>query len=733
MSRIRRKKKPRGGTRRGRTRAARGSRARTIVRALAILVAVGAVGTAAGLVWLWPRCSGEGCPSVESLRNFEPAQASRVFDRDGRLLAHLAPERRIVVPLERIPAHVSGAFLSVEDRRFFEHEGVDVRRVFGALVRDVQSLSFRQGFSTITMQLARNVFPEHLTRAKTLRRKLWEVVLARQIENAFSKDEILEMYLNQIYLGNGLYGVEAAAQGYFGKPAVELQAEEAALLAALPKAPSTYDPRRNPEAARERRDLVLALMADAAVIGADEAEAARRRPIDLVPPAEASGDAPYAVAAIRKALRDRFGPDAETDGLRVYTGIDRTLQRAAARELERQLEAIERDELGDFRGPACGGGRAQDASACLQGLFVAVDARTGDVLALVGGRDFGLSQFDRATQARRQAGSAFKPFVYAAALADGMPVTTRLTGPGSDLYAGNGDYRPADHVADSTSLDMREALRLSSNRAAVALGEQVGVQNVVRTARAMGLTTPIPEYPSTFLGAADVVPLELVAAYTAFAMDGTVVTPRLIQRVEDADGRLLWEAPVERHRAIPPGVAYLTNSMMRDVVDRGTGYRARQAGLPYSVPAAGKTGTTNESADAWFVGVTPEIAAGVWIGFDERRRIMYGADGGKLAAPVWGRVLAEYYRDRAAPPAWAPPLDLVSLRIDRETGQIARDECPPDQVADEWFLPGTEPRDYCQLHGRPGLEGWLRRHIRDVGEWITGGRDRSDTIPDGSR
>src|SRR5688500_13633469 len=243
-----------------------------VLRALGIFALLAGVVGAAGLFWLWPRCSGASCPSVRALRDYTPPQASRVLDRDGRVLAHLAPERRIVVPLERIPARVAGAFLAVEDKRFFRHDGVDYRRAVGALVRDIQSLSFRQGFSTITMQLARNVFPEHLTREKTLKRKAWEIMLARQIEKEFSKDEILEMYLNQIFLGNGLYGVEAAAQGYFGKPATELDIEEAALLAAIPKAPTTYDPRRNEAAAVRRRNLVLLQMADAGLISAVEAQ-----------------------------------------------------------------------------------------------------------------------------------------------------------------------------------------------------------------------------------------------------------------------------------------------------------------------------------------------------------------------------------------------------------------------------------------------------------------------------
>jgi penicillin-binding protein 1A len=273
---------------------------------------------------------------------------------------------------------------------------------------------------------------------------------------------------------------------------------------------------------------------------------------------------------------------------------------------------------------------------------------------------------------------------------------------------------------------MRDAMRLSSNRAAVALGARVGIGRVVQVARGMGLTTDIPEYPSTVLGAADVVPLEFVSAYAAFANGGTLVTPRLITRVEDARGQVIWEAPVERRPALSPAVAFLTLELMKEVVDRGTGSGVRRAGLPYSVPAAGKTGTTNESADAWFVGVTPEIAAGVWIGFDRPQRIMRSASGGgALAAPVWGRVLAEYYRTRPAPAAWAAPLDLVASDVDMESGALAGSMCPTDQIRREWFLQGTEPTAYCPLHPEPRVDGWLRRTVRGIGERIGGSEGAS--------
>jgi penicillin-binding protein 1A len=696
---------------------------RRVNNVLGALLLVGMLGVVVGvgaLLYLWPRCSGADCPSVVSLRDYTPPQATRVLDADGQLLTHLAPERRIVIPLERMPRHVVGAFLAVEDKRFFNHNGVDYRRVGGAVLRNLRSGRFEEGFSTLTMQLARNVFPEHLTRAKTVRRKVWEVFVARDIEREFSKDEILEMYLNQIYLGDGYYGVEAAAQGYFGKSAREINAEEAALLAALPKAPSFFTPRRNPEPALARRNLVLSLMAEAAVITPAEAAAARATPITLVPPIEARGDAPYFVAAVRRELLERFGPDAEIAGYRVYTSLDRSLQRAAHREIVAQLKAVEEGKLGRYRGPNCSAERPANAADCLQGLFVALDPQTGDVRALVGGRDFALSQFDRATQARRQAGSAFKPVVFASALAAGIAIPTALLGPGAADYESG--YRPADHVADSIPVDLREAMRGSSNRAAVVLGERVGVGNVVLTAKSLGFSTPIHEFPSTVLGASEVVPIEMAAAFTAFANNGVQVAPRLIRRVTDAHGRLIYEAPVAQHQAISPEAAFLTVNLMKDVVNRGTGTGVRAAGLPYSIPAAGKTGTTNEAADVWFVGVTPDIAAAVWFGYDRPNRIMVGASGGRLAAPVWGKVVNEFYQNRPAPADWTPPAGVVSVEIDAESGMLASSRCPHEQIRREWFLAGTEPLEYCRLHPEPGIEGWIHRTVRGIGDWIGGGR-----------
>jgi penicillin-binding protein 1A len=638
------------------------------------------------------------CPPVETLREYHPPQASQVLDRDGKLLARLASEERIVVPLSAISPTLVAAFVAVEDQRFYQHHGIDWHRVAGAFLHDLRTLSPREGSSTITMQLARNVFPDSLTRARTLRRKIAEAIVARRIEQQFTKAQILEMYLNQIYLGNGYYGVEAAARGYFGKSARDLVPAQAALLAALPKAPANYDPRRFPEQALRRRNLVLGQMTKSKVITPKEEAAAVKSRLRLRP-AEAEGGAPWFVAAVRRELHERFGADAETQGLRVRTTLDPALQRSAERELVRQIEAIESGKLGRFPAKPCAG----DPDDCLEGMFVALDAHTGDVRALVGGRDYQLSEFDRATQARRQAGSTFKAFVWTAALQAGVPISALI-----DTTRPLPDYAPADGEANETRpLNLREALRVSSNRAAVALGEQVGVQKVIEAARACGIEDPIAAYPSSFLGAADVVPIDLVAGFAPFANGGARVAPRLIDEVRSATGEVLWSEPLVYGQAIDPGVAFLMSSLLQDTVERGTGTAAR-SGLPTSLPVLGKTGTTNGPQDVWFIGATPQIVAGVWMGFDQPRPLGAAATGGRMAAPVWARVIAAWQRGKEIPGGWQPPDGMESHEIDIRTGGLATGGCPREQVALEWYLPGTAPQRDCSEHPG-GLTGFLER------------------------
>lgn len=672
-----------------------------------VLVATGlilALALLGGALWaaaLVSGFAGERCPTVADLRAYRPPEATRVFALDGSVVADLSPQRRVVLELREVPPVVREGIIAVEDRRFWDHRGIDLRGVARAVWRNVRAASLREGFSTITMQLARSVFPDRLPMADKVGRKVCEVHLARHIERAYDKRSILELYLNQIYLGAGLYGIEAAAQGYFGVSADDLDVAQAALIIGLAQSPEGLNPRRHPERAVQRRNLVLRVMADAGVVDAAAAAEARAAPLELAPPLEASGPAPYFVAAVRRELTARFGSDADVMGLRVHTGLDPDLQRHAHDALARQIQRVEDGELGRYSHPT-GPGADPDAPV-LQGMVVVLDPESGAVRALVGGRDFATSQFDRAFQARRQPGSAFKPLVYAAALESGLPVTARLETTPVSVASGSRIWRPGDHVADSVqSLSVRSAMTVSSNNAAVRLGQWVGEQRVASMGRRLGLTTPIPAYPSIHLGAAEVVPAELVAAFATFGNGGYRVQPTLVQRVEDRDGTVLWRASPPRHQALDPGVAFLTLTLLEDVVNNGTGAAVRRAG--FWQPAAGKTGTTNEGRDVWFVGLTPDLVAGVWLGFDRPRPILPGASGGGLAAPVWADLMNRAYRSRPAPAPWTPPANVVSVEIDEETGYLATSACPPEHTRIEYFLVATEPRTYCPIHRERGVE-----------------------------
>lgn len=640
-----------------------------------------------------------------------------MYAADGSRIADLSPERRVVVELTEIPATLSNGFVAVEDRRFFQHGGVDMRGIGRAIASNIKALSVREGFSTITMQLARQVFTEQLPMEKKFSRKMCEVSLAPKIEDAFTKREILKMYLNQVYLGEGLYGVEEASRAFFNKPAAKLDPAESALLVGLVKNPAGYNPRKHPLEAISRRNTVLDVMARENVITQAQAQAAKSQPLNLAAPLEASGPAPYFVAAVRRELRERFGETADVQGLRVFTGLDPEIQKAAHAALLAQIRKVEAGDFGRYRhekpdsakklAPATSSG-----SPYLQGMVFVMDARTGAVRAMVGGRDFTHSQYDRVYSAQRQPGSAFKPFVYAAAIQNGVALNQRIATTQVSEVSTQGTWRPDDTVPDSvTSLSMRDALAKSSNAGAVRVGQMAGTDNVISMARAAGISTKIPSYPSIFLGSAEVIPADFVAAYATFGNGGNRVEPQLITRVEDARGKVLWRAPQSGTPAIDPGVAYLTLSAMEDVVDRGTAGSVRRRG--FWLPAAGKTGTTNDAKDVWFVGLTPELVGGVWLGFDQPKTILPNASGGSLAAPVWAEVMKTAYQNRAQPGGWSAPPTLVSVQIDATTGGLATGNCPQEDLRVEYFVPGTEPTDFCPLHAS-GPEKVLKKLVEGI-------------------
>ena len=648
-----------------------------------------AVAVLAVAVALYGNCGIRGCPDVATLAAYQPNGAPVLLDRFGTKFGDLAPFERVVVPLDSLGDHVANAFIAVEDRRFYRHRGVDWKRVAGAALANLRHGAVRQGSSTITMQLARNVFPEELPGSeRTFRRKLNEARVAQLIERRFSKREILEMYLNHIYFGGGAYGIEAAARHYFGKSARRLRLSEAALLAALPKAPAHYDPRRHPEAARQRRNLVLALMEQQGLVPA--ATAAESRATALRPSPDPAGRrasiplGAWYTDVVRDQLEARFGEKLYRSRLRIYTTLDPVAQRAAERELERRIAQLD--------------GTVRKGASPLQGAVVVLDARQGGVLALVGGRDPAGSRYNRAIHARRQVGSAFKPFVFATALAEGIPTSQHIADqPLRMEIAGSEDWEPENY--DGTyegEISLRSALVRSRNIPTVRLALRVGIDEVAETARHAGVREPMDETPALSLGTVALSPLQLAAAYSAFASLGSTVSPHFVRRVEDADGLVLWEPEIAAPRAaLRSDVAYIVNDILQDAVNYGTGTAVRAAG--YRGVVAGKTGTTNRATDAWFVGYTPDLVGAIWIGYDQPSPLGSAATGGGLAAPVWGRMMRTYAGERGYPEGWQQPAGVLWREIDPNTGLALASGCTPEYgaPAGEIFIAGAQPATSC--------------------------------------
>ena len=653
-------------------------------------LALGCFGVVLFDVWL-TTCGFSGCPTRAEIRAFKPGEGGRILDRNDRFLGRIAIVRRVNVPLETIPLHVRQAFLATEDRRFYEHNGLDWRGLFRAVAANVRHLGVREGFSTISMQVARNSFLVKMRGGRTLRRKFIELRLTRLIEGELTKDQILELYLNLIYLGNGMNGVEAASRDLFGKSVSKTSIAEGAMLAALPKGPSAYTPRDHPDRALRRRNLVLSLMAQEGYVTPGEASSAARQRLVVAEDEwrPNTGNEPLALDAVRVFI-DSILPDALQEGdVTVYTTLDLTAQKAADRAVLRQAAAVSRETQ-------YSGARVTEPA---QGALVAMDPRTGDIRALVGGRR-SKRGFNRAFRARRQPGSAFKPFVYAAALRAGMTPATLVDDEPVEVTQGRTVWRPANYEGNYIgTITLTKALAISSNAAAVRVSQTVGIPNVIQAARRNGIASPLPSYPAIALGAVDVTPLELVAAYAPFANGGLRVHPRLVRRIEGSDGTVLWAAETVRPDTVMDARdAYQLTSMLRGVVDNGTARSVRDAGV--KGPVAGKTGTTNNAADVWFVGYTPSLVAGVWFGYDTPKQIAPHASGGHLAAPAWADFYVNGWREPASSAnGWTPPAGMTMRLIDPGTGMLAGEWCPVKKR--EYFKPGTEPTETCNQHFEP--------------------------------
>jgi 1A family penicillin-binding protein len=657
--------------------------------------------TVGALLW-FVRDTVTDLPDREALRGVgSMAQATTLLDVKGRHAFTIFKEQRIEVPLERVSPNLVRAILAVEDQRFYDHGGIDVVRVAGAAWNNVLERRAAQGGSTLTQQLARQSF---LSPAKTVTRKLKEIVVAARLEEEFTKDEILELYLNKVYFGDGLYGVEAASRGYFGKHAADLDVPEAALLAGLVKSPSTYAPTVSRDRAVARRNVVLQAMRGAGMLDGAEYDTAIKAPVrlnDNLRQEEAYGQ--YFKEEVRKQLVQQFGWErVYQGGLRVTTTLDLDMQKAAEAEVARAIADIEKRQAarrGNRRAPA--------AADPLQAALVALDPKTGEVRAMVGGRRFNDSKFNRATQARRQPGSAFKPFVYAAALERGHTPATLITGLSQPVMTLQGAWVPEDEHLEGDAITMRAALRTSSNRAAVRMLEEVGIAATVRYAQRLGVGS-VPSVPSLALGSGEVTLLSMTAAFGAFANDGMLAQPLLLRKVETTDGEVLYQGSPKTERAVSEATAYLISTMLADVINAGTAWQARRVG--FRLPAAGKTGTTNDYHDAWFVGYTPALVSGVWVGYDQPRTIIGSGYAGDIAVPMWGRFMTA--ATRGDEPEWfRAPATVTSANICRLSGKLPNEACHSAAVLNsdgttsnssmvytEFFVRGTEPSDYCPFH-----------------------------------
>jgi penicillin-binding protein 1A len=703
------------------------------------------VGAAAGLLLVYST----GLPEVEQLEHYRPSSTTELYDDHNRVIGSFALQRRVIADYQDFPPVLRDALVSIEDKDFYRHWGINVWRIAGAAYRDIESGGKVQGASTLTMQLARNLF---LSPDRSFHRKIEEALLAIQIERRFTKEQIFTLYANQIFLGHGVYGFEAASQYYFSKPAKQLTLEQAAMLAGLPKAPGLYSPINHPDRALRRRNLVINAMLEDGKITTQQASDARNQPLELRLQRDPNSLAPYFVEETRRYLENKYGSDqVHEGGLRVYTSLDMDLQRAANQAVLDGLAAYERrhgwkgnlenvlsgktglndyqhpdwaDEVelngyihalvtdvspasaklkfGRFRATLSQADAAwmrqklptlitvgdivyvkvlelspdgmarvsleQDSGT--EGALIAVDNATGDIKAMVGGRDFEESKFNRATQALRQVGSSFKPYVYTAAIDQGARPDDTIVDAPVTFQTVSGPYTP--HNYDERfegTITLRRALAHSRNIPALKLADKIGIKTVIEYARRFGVTSNLPPYLPVALGAAEVTLFEQTSAFSVFPNDGVRIVPRYINKVEDYEGRVLEEDYPEVKDVVSAQTARIMTSMLREVVLHGTAIAANS--MKY--PIAGKTGTTNDFTDAWFIGFSPSTTAGVWIGYDEKKSLGAKETGARAALPIWMDFMKVALAGKDAGEFQAPP------------------QLPPNALANKVDTPDTAP------------------------------------------
>ncbi|MCD6123802.1 PBP1A family penicillin-binding protein [bacterium] len=650
-------------------------------------------------------------PDPRVLEEYRPPIVSRVYSADGELLAEFAGEKRIWVSLDDVSPCFIKALLSTEDRNFYHHWGIDLKRIFGALIANIRAGRIIQGGSTITQQLARDLF---LTRQKILTRKIKEALTAIRLEHRYTKYEILELYINQSYMGKGCYGVQAAAQTFFGKDASELGPAEAAFLVGLLRAPSYY--LRDPRRAVRRRNLVLKLMAKSDVMKdvcpIDNLDSLLALP--FVMPKKVRGEswkAPYFVDFVRRKVAAKFGEDVlYSGGITIYTTLNYKLQKVAEdtlrgrlRMLQRRVEVLHHPDDPEYTMMVYDSTTGDSVRVWKQinGAVFAVQNGTGRILVMVGGKDFKQSQFNRVTQAIRQPGSAFKPFVYTAAIDNGMQPCDWIDDvPGVWPKADGGEWRPENYDRKYLGkITLREALAHSRNLASVRLCEMVGPKTVVQYAHRMGITTFLDPVLSITMGSSGVKLWDIVTAFSVFPNQGVKITPVAIDRIVDRDGAIIYREQPEKKEVLSKGTAYVMVSMLQSVIDFGTGHAARLFGFLH--PAGGKTGTTNDYTDAWFIGFTKDMTAGVRVGFDDMTSIGEGITGSRGALPIWTKLMiAAHPTSPTEKDSFDIPYgEVVFLDICRVSHKLATKRCP---VLHEVFLrKNPVPHEYCDLTHTP--------------------------------
>ena len=690
-----------------------------------ILIIVGMIGVLSIILIL-----SRDLPSLEQLENYDPDLVTRIYSADGKVLNELFVQKRVFIELDKIPEHMQYAVVSSEDRRFFDHWGLSMRSIARAVMINTLSLSYRQGFSTLTQQLARNLY-KSVGFEDSILRKVKEMITAIQIERTYTKDEILEMYLNTVHFGHGTYGVEAATKRFFGKESKYLTIDESALLVGLLPAPASYSPIHHPDRAIRRRNTVLRLMRDQGYIGKGEHEENRARTLETVLEVPKRGTAPYFTEYVRRVLEKQdtaLGINIYRDGLKIYTTLDSRLQTIAedavlktVRDDQERLNKRlfnNREEFEDLayltiyeedsiKMMLAGEGQLYKDlrdKLLVQSAFVALDPNTGGILAMVGGRPDYHDQYNRAVQAKRQPGSVFKPFVYTTALDNGYPVTEQLLNQPVVLNIQNMDgtwvkWKPQNYDGSTGGLTtFREGLRKSMNLISVRMVQQdiAPADQVKQTAKRMGINTDIRAVDAIALGTSEVFPIEMVSAYSALSNMGVYSKPFAITKIEDRYGNIIKEYYPDRKEVLSEETAYLMTSLMQTVMDRGTGGSARWK-YKFNRPAAGKTGTTQGWSDAWFVGFTPQIAAGCWFGVDDFKvPLGPGQDGSRAALPAWARFMKAAHDTLGLPvEKFAKPSGIEDNEICSVTKKLPLPACP---VETEIFKSGTEPTQKCKVH-----------------------------------